>query len=99
MKKYHVNYADKMYYGSQLLNTDTGKTLCKFDVSLSFNKGDLDNSFVEKNNHILNQPRGAGYWLWKPYVIVKALSQMNDNDLLFYTDSGSYFLTPIDPIT
>jgi hypothetical protein len=99
MKKYHVNYADRMYYGSQRLNTDSGKTLCKFDVSLSFNKENLDNSFVQKNNHILNQPRGAGYWLWKPYCIVKALSQMNDNDLLFYTDSGSYFLTSIDPIT
>ena len=32
-----------------------------------------------------------GYWLWKPYLIKKRLSQLKDGDLLFYTDAGSGF--------
>ena len=43
------------------------------------------------NNHsefILANKRGYGYWLWKPYLIMKTLEQMNDNDILVYADCG-----------
>lgn len=35
-----------------------------------------------------NNPRGYGYWLWKPYIVKKQLELMNDNDILVYADSG-----------
>lgn len=48
----------------------------------------IDNSFYEKNKTILNNTRGAGYWLWKPYVISKTLDILNDDDICFYLDAG-----------
>lgn len=40
-------------------------------------------------NFIENNPRGYGYWIWKPYIILRQLNEMNDGDFLFYTDAGS----------
>jgi hypothetical protein len=37
---------------------------------------------------IENNPRGYGYWIWKPYIVKKQLELMNDNDILVYADSG-----------
>lgn len=37
---------------------------------------------------ITNNKRGYGYWLWKPYIILKQLNNMNENDILVYLDSG-----------
>jgi hypothetical protein len=42
----------------------------------------LHKTFMENN------PRGYGYWLWKPYIVKKQLELMNDNDILVYADSG-----------
>ena len=32
--------------------------------------------------------RGAGYWIWKPKIILDKLEEINDNDILVYIDSG-----------
>lgn len=31
-------------------------------------------------------------WLWKPYFVNKALSDCSDGDIIFYCDSGSFFI-------
>jgi hypothetical protein len=50
--------------------------------------GDIDKTFLNENHSILNQKRGCGYWLWKPYFIKNELENMKENDILFYCDSG-----------
>jgi hypothetical protein len=32
--------------------------------------------------------RGAGFWFWKPFLILESFSRMRDNDILVYVDSG-----------
>lgn len=39
-------------------------------------------SFIETSR------RGFGYWIWKPYIILKALDILNNGDFLMYLDSG-----------
>ncbi len=65
----------------------------EFEIII-FNKSDmlLDTEFVEKNKGILEQKRGGGYWLWKPYIINKTLDKLNEGDILFYMDSMYYFI-------
>lgn len=63
-----------------------------FDKIHRFGPQDIDKNFQQKNNHILNLRRGAGYWLWKPYFIKKVLEESIDNDLIFYVDAGNIFL-------
>jgi hypothetical protein len=50
------------------------------DLGADFNTGEVAK--------VLKEPRGGGYWIWKPYVIMKALEMMDDNDILLYADSG-----------
>ncbi len=39
-------------------------------------------------NFIKNNPRGFGYWIWKPYLIKKTLELMEEGDILMYLDAG-----------
>jgi len=45
-------------------------------------------SFYLENKKILDEKKGAGYWLWKPYIIYETLLSLNDGDILFYQDIG-----------
>lgn len=98
MKKVLANYAQNKYLESQKLNSASGREVAGFDEVVSYDQSALDPEFYERNRHILEQDRGAGYWLWKPYVILKTLRQLDDGDLLFYSDSGAVFLTGIDSL-
>jgi len=52
-------------------------------TSADLNSDDFPHKeFIDKN------PRGYGYWLWKPYFIKKNFDSMNDGDILLYLDSG-----------
>ena len=49
----------------------------------------MDTEFGKKHKHILSSTIGAGYWLWKPYIICEALdNKIDDNDILIYHDAG-----------
>lgn len=69
-----------------------------FDQIHSYKRGHIDPVFYEKNKSILEQKRGAGYWLWKPYFILKTMQNMPEGALLFYADSGVVFTKPIDEL-
>ena len=58
----------------------------------TFSTKDIDSDFYKENIEILEQGRGAGYWLWKPYFIKKMLMEVDENDVIFYVDSGNVFL-------
>jgi len=62
-----------------------------FDEIITFSDIDLKNDtiFWKKHNEFIeNNKRGNGYWLWKPYLIMKTLEMMNENDILFHLDAG-----------
>jgi hypothetical protein len=63
-----------------------------------FNKNDIDANFSEVNKHILDLPRGGGYWLWKPYIIHETMKRLNTGDILFYLDSKYYFTEDFDKL-
>ena len=42
----------------------------------------MHSAFIESN------PRGYGFWLWKPYIIKKTMEQLHDDDILVYADGG-----------
>ena len=59
-----------------------------FDTITAYGPEHLDDDFKNKFKDILTQPRGGGYWIWKPYVIKKKLKEINDGDILIYLDAG-----------
>lgn len=44
--------------------------------------------FAIRNLETLSQKRGAGYWLWKPFLIRRVLQNLQPNDVVFYCDAG-----------
>lgn len=69
-----------------------------FDVIHLYNEQHLDKDFKKRNQHILKQARGAGYWLWKPYVILDTLKHADDGDIIVYMDSGCFVNRTVDSI-
>lgn len=92
-----VNYADGKFLQSQLTNSQSGLA-AGFNVVYQMSRSDIDSHFYDEHRDILDQKRGVGYWLWKPYFITRLLSGMSENDILFYADSGSYFVRRMEPI-
>jgi hypothetical protein len=82
----HDNYIDAGY---RLINQASDLKI--FNNIKLYSKDDLknDNNFWSLHkNFIINNPRGFGYWIWKPYLIKKNMDEMKNNDILLYLDCG-----------
>jgi len=90
-----VNYADKKYSKTQKFNSFTGRYRGDVDRVIQYSPDDIDVEFRNKYHHIFEHSRGNGLWLWKPYLIRKTLLTLEEGDILFYSDSGSFFIRSI----
>lgn len=90
MKKYFINYASNGFNGSQLEGLKAAESFGF--ITKGYSNKEIDENFFQKNKSILETPRGAGYWLWKPYIILDMLNKINDGDYLVYMDAGAKFI-------
>jgi hypothetical protein len=93
-----INFASRSFQKKQHLNSYSGLAKGGFDDVIAYSPRDIDPVFVRAHHRILNQPRGSGYWLWKPYFIARTLATLQSGDLLFYCDAGAHFIHTIDPL-
>jgi hypothetical protein len=64
----------------------------QIDVTMSWDRSKLvATTFYSQNRGILDLPRGAGYWLWKPFIILEALRTAGPDDVILYWDVGRVF--------
>jgi len=93
-----VSYADGgVYIANQRALTHSALNKC-VDFFMHFGPHSIDEEYFKKHQSILTQPRGAGYWLWKPYVVLKMLEQVPENDFVLYVDVGSLLIKPVDSL-
>jgi hypothetical protein len=59
---------------------------------------EVDDAFRARNQHIFNNGRGAGCWLWKPYIIWRTLLHVNWGDIVVYLDAGAYVASSLEPL-
>lgn len=97
MTKILINYAHNKFYQSQEKNVKSGLRN-GFDKAFSYRFENLDFEFVNRNSTILSQPRGAGYWIWKAQILLQTFHMCNEGDYVMYADSGSEFISNIDPL-
>ena len=97
MRKLHITFSDNNMTQSAILSRDSAM---KNGVhhSIMFNEKCYDALFYSLNKEILNKERGAGYWLWKPYIIYNNLHRLSANDILIYTDAGVEIVNNVDHI-
>lgn len=93
-----VNYANGAYRKAQKWNTWTGKYIGGFDKVYEFTDKDIEESYYKAHKDILSVKRGNGLWLWKPYFIHRVLSDCKEGDIVFYLDSGAFFLRNIEQL-
>jgi hypothetical protein len=60
------------------------------EKTFSYSPESYDPIFYSVNKKTLDAERGAGFWLWKPYIINAALHSgyLNEGDILIYSDAG-----------
>jgi hypothetical protein len=109
MKKILINYAalgtnhahnqpNQGYVNAQKINSETGINIAKFNEVINYNSSKLPPSFFSKHEKHFKYTRGAGYWVWKPFIILDALNKIQNNDILMYSDSGCHFINTIEYI-
>jgi hypothetical protein len=91
-KKWFLTFANELFYGALERIEKQAMDSQLFDQINIYKDTDLP-SFTEfwethRDFIIKNQHRGYGYWIWKPFLIMKTLEEMNENDILIYADSG-----------
>ena len=59
-----------------------------FNDVIMYSENDIASAFKKRHADVWSQSRGGGYWIWKPYVILKTLREVRDNDILCYIDGG-----------
>jgi len=67
------------------------------DHIMMFKRRDIDAEFYEKNKRILDVPAGDGLWIWKPYIMLKAMAAAPEGSIIIYADSPVVFINPITP--
>ena len=83
-----ISYGDDIYKNSKKRLEKEALNTGWFDSVTVYGPEILDNNFKNKFKEVLSHSKGAGYWIWKNYIIKKKLSEINDNDILIYLDAG-----------
>ena len=96
-KRILINYSHGGFQQSQIKNSQCA-VMAGFNIIYQMRKENIDHKFYEQNKEILDCPRGAGYWLWKYYFQDRILSDMGEDDILMYCDSGANFIRSADPL-
>jgi hypothetical protein len=78
-----------------LVDSAAGKGI---DVVLAYRLEHLSEEFRAQHRPILEQPRGAGYWLWKPYIIRDGMHRAEEGDLIVYVDAGVLVRRHLQPL-
>lgn len=92
MSKVFITFGagDSNYYAAVERLTRQVTDLQLFDKVIGYTDDHLKKSsfWQEHRKFVKHNKRGYGYWLWKPYLILKTLRKMNDGDVLLYADCG-----------
>jgi len=92
-KIYFITFGagDINYFEAVSRIVSQAKKLGIFDKIIGYTTIYLVNDKKFWNAHgdfIKNNPRGFGYWIWKPYLIKKTLELLDTGDILVYLDCG-----------
>ena len=98
-RKMLITYGHNCCNGSKARAVEAAIDNAKMDYAEALDLSAVSAPFQIAHQQILRMSRGAGYWLWKPYVMLQALvHKLNDGDLLIYQDSGSYIHKDAGPL-
>lgn len=84
-----VTYADENFKDKQQFLHQTHKE--RFIHHPYNREWIVSTDFYKENQNILDDSKGAGWWIWKPYVILDTMKNSNEGDFVVYCDCGDMF--------
>lgn len=98
-KKIFITYGNGKYQKARDFAGKMAKRFGHFDMVKLMGPEDIDKDFHERYKDTFAFKRGAGLWIWKPYIIDKMLrEECSEGDYLFYSDAGAFFIRSVDYI-
>jgi hypothetical protein len=91
-----LSFATSHYQNAQEHLHNTGAPW--FDSHLPLTDEDLDADFLARNAELMKYRRGYGFWCWKPYLIRKAVENLQEGEVLMYCDSQLAFVANPAPL-
>lgn len=99
MKKVHISYGNEKYLKSLKVLEQTSIDIGGVDKFIGYQPQFLETDFfAQKNAFILSRPRGAGYWIWKPFLILKTFETLEEGDIVLYSDAGLKVIGNLNPL-
>lgn len=90
MKYVAVTFTDENFIKTRQRYADELKSKNIFSEIYSLGPEDIYEEFLQHHQQFIeNNLRGYGFFIWKPYVIHKILSQLDEGDILVYGDAGN----------
>jgi hypothetical protein len=90
MKIYLITYGSGKFKYSCKRVSKEGESLGFFSKVFVFSESDLPLSI--KSSPLFYNNKGGGFWLWKPYIIDKVLNEIEEGDIIVYSDAGNELL-------
>lgn len=98
---YAINYVSvgskgegAVYIKARDYNTKTAYERGEVDKVIEWSP-EMIQDYILQHKDIFDISRGAGLWLWKPYIILQTLRQINDGDYVIYADAGSFYIDKV----
>lgn len=83
-----ITYGNDLYKKQRVFFRKLAENARFFDKITVFTPRNLDKKFRNKFQSVLQLSKGAGYWIWKPYLLKRMIGQIPHNDILIYCDAG-----------
>ena len=88
-----ISYGNEQFAKQLEFNGKSALETAKVNEFYGYTPDDIDPQFKMKNKDILQNPRGNGYWLWKPYFLYRTLKEkLNYGDYLIYSDAAILYI-------
>lgn len=98
MELYLASYSTPEWAGSQYLLNQSARAVGVNHIFPYTREQLVQTPFYHENREILDSSNGAGYWLWKPFIMLETMRKMSDGDMLIYLDSGFMIIADISPL-
>ncbi|WP_282134442.1 hypothetical protein [Seonamhaeicola maritimus] len=87
-KLHLISYGDKKYRKTkERLFNEAIRSNWFYSINI-FGEKDLSAAFRNEFQDLLNLEKGGGCYVWKFYIILRKLAEINSGDFLIYLDSG-----------
>ena len=94
----HVSYGTENFVQALTTLHRSAKRFGIDDIRLYLPDHPAVQGAVEENSHIMQQRRGAGYWLWKPYILLDTMDNVDPGTTIVYSDAGQRYIADPAPV-